>query len=197
MVKRLDCLKILLDKIDDKTITVTALTGVASEWDDLRGAHLNFCDLDMGLCTPVASGMACAQPKMRVISLDSDGSLLLDIGILVTLGKLKLKNLIIIVFDNEAYGRFGPTATEGTNLLENIGKASGIARARTVRTVEDFEVAISEALKEWELSIIVVKIEKYWIRQSEEHRARVGRFIKKDFVDSMKKVLASQNLANV
>ncbi|MCZ6724859.1 MAG: thiamine pyrophosphate-dependent enzyme, partial [Thaumarchaeota archaeon] len=106
-MKRLDCLKILLNKIDDKTITVTALTGVASEWDDLRGAHLNFCDLDMGLCTPVAGGIACAQPKMRVISLDSDGSLLLDIGILVTLGKLKLKNMIILVFDNEAYGRFG------------------------------------------------------------------------------------------
>lgn len=196
-MKRLECLKILLNKIDDKTITVTALTGVASEWDDLRGAHLNFCDLDMGLCTPIAGGIACAQPKMRVISLDSDGSLLLDIGILVTLGKLKLKNMIILVFDNEAYGRFGPSATEGTNLLENLAKASGIARARTVRTLEDFEVAISEALKEWELSIIVVKIEKYWVRQSEEHRARVGRFIKKDFVDSMKKVLASQNLANV
>ena len=196
-MKRLECLEILLNKIDDNTITVTALTGVASEWDDLRGAHLNFCDLDMGLCTPVAGGIACAQPKMRVISLDSDGSLLLDIGILVTLGKLKLKNLIIIVFDNEAYGRFGPTATEGTNLLENLAKASGIASAKTVRTVEDFEVAIIEALKEWELSIIVVKIEKYWVRQSEEHRARVGRYIKKDFVDSLKKVLSSRNIANV
>ena len=54
--------------------------------------------------------------------------------------------------------------------------------------------AITEALKEWELSIIVVKIEKYWVRQSEAHRARVGRYIKKDFVDSMKKVLSNPNI---
>jgi len=81
-------------------------------------------------------------------------------------------------------------------LLENLAKASGIARARTVRTVDDFEVAISEALKEWELSIIVVKIEKYWVRQSEEHRARVGRYIKKDFVDSLRKVLSNPNIEN-
>ena len=47
----------------------------------------------MGLALPIALGVALAQPRRRVFALEGDGSLLMQIGALVTIGKLKPKNL--------------------------------------------------------------------------------------------------------
>ena len=110
-MKRFDCLKALKSLIDPHTITISCFRGNGIEWSYLRGNKLNLYGFNMGLTTPIAVGVAAAVPDHNVIALDSDGSFLLDTGILVTLADLKLKNLCIIVFDNEAYGEYGRSPT--------------------------------------------------------------------------------------
>src|SRR5215510_12217842 len=54
----------------------------------------------MGLAFPIALGVALAQPKRGVIALEGDGSLLMQLGCLSTIGSVKPRNLTIIVWDN-------------------------------------------------------------------------------------------------
>src|ERR1700736_2611258 len=57
----------------------------------------------MGLAFPIALGVAIAQPQRRVIALEGDGSLLMQLGCLTTIATLAQKNLTLIVMDNGIY----------------------------------------------------------------------------------------------
>jgi sulfopyruvate decarboxylase subunit beta len=52
-----------------------------------------------------------------------------------------------------------PTATSTGSDLEGIARASGVPRAQTVTTIEDFSRAFDEAMRGNELSCIVAKVE--------------------------------------
>src|SRR5918911_5666958 len=54
----------------------------------------------MGLACPIALGVALAQPQRRVVALEGDGSLLMQLGALATIAMLRPKNLLIVVMDN-------------------------------------------------------------------------------------------------
>src|SRR3954449_8680692 len=65
----------------------------------------------MGLASSIGLGIALAKPDVRVIVLDGDGSLLMNLGSLATIGLLQAPNLLVIVMDNELYATTGGQAT--------------------------------------------------------------------------------------
>src|ERR1700754_317204 len=65
----------------------------------------------MGLACPIALGVALAQPSRRVVALEGDGSLLMQLGSLTTIAMLAPKNLTIIVMDNGVYQITGAQPT--------------------------------------------------------------------------------------
>lgn len=79
----------------------------------------------MGLASSIGLGLALSQ-KEKVIILDGDGSLLMNMGSLATIYSQSPKNLIWIVFDNAAYGSTGnqKTYAENIDLLE-VAKSIG------------------------------------------------------------------------
>jgi thiamine pyrophosphate-dependent acetolactate synthase large subunit-like protein len=90
----------------------------------------------MGLASSIGLGLALARPDVRVIVLDGDGSLLMNLGSLATIGLLRPPNLVVIVMDNEEYATTGGQATptaHGAD-LEAAARAMGIAATATVRT---------------------------------------------------------------
>src|SRR5262245_13250744 len=92
----------------------------------------------MGLASSIGLGLAMAQPEQRVIVLDGDGSLLMNLGSLATIGWVQPKNLVVIVWDNGVYGTTGgqDTATvHGTNLA-GAATAMGIGNVATAETVD-------------------------------------------------------------
>src|SRR5476649_2955624 len=97
----------------------------------------------MGLASSVGLGLALARPDVRVIVLDGDGSLLMNLGSLATIGLLKPQNLVVVVMDNEEYATTGgqrtPTA-HGAD-LEAAARAMGIATTATVRNEDDLRRA--------------------------------------------------------
>src|SRR5437879_8111187 len=54
----------------------------------------------MGLAFPIALGVAVAQPRRRIIGLEGDGSLLMQLGCLTTIAAIAPKNLTLVVMDN-------------------------------------------------------------------------------------------------
>src|SRR5262249_199606 len=74
----------------------------------------------MGLATPIALGVAIAQPKRKVFALDGDGSILMQLGALGTVSAAAQKNLAIIIWDNGLYQITGSQQTltsKGTDLV--------------------------------------------------------------------------------
>lgn len=116
----------------------------------------------MGLASSIGLGLAIARPDRRVVVLDGDGSLLMNLGSLATIGWARPENLLIIVWDNQEYGTTGgqQTATAHGADLERAARALGIARASTTRTDDELRAAIRTALDEPGPTVIVAKVEE-------------------------------------
>jgi thiamine pyrophosphate-dependent acetolactate synthase large subunit-like protein len=115
----------------------------------------------MGLALPIALGVALAQPQRRVIALEGDGSLLMQLGCLTTIAMLKPKNLTTIVFDNGIYQITGgqPTpAASGADIVA-MARGAGLAASTWAADEEDFEHLLDLALGASEPHVIGVRID--------------------------------------
>ena len=161
MIRR-DCLELLAGKMADQLV-VTSQSGQRIEWSHLSQHEGNLLVGMMGCAIGVGIGLALALPHRKVIVLDSDGSVLLSLFNLATLGNLRPKNLIIYIFDNGVYSgsRISyPTATAGNTDLEAMACGAGIQKAATIRDIETFKNDGLGALEESELAFIVCKVEE-------------------------------------
>ncbi|HEY0850380.1 MAG TPA: thiamine pyrophosphate-dependent enzyme [Bradyrhizobium sp.] len=115
----------------------------------------------MGLAFPIALGVALAQPERRVIALEGDGSLLMQLGCLSTIAMLKPKNLIMVVLDNGIYQITGsqPTPAAASADLVAIALASGLANSSWAADEEDFERLIEQSLVADGPTLIGVRID--------------------------------------
>ena len=124
---REDALKTIYPELEER-IVVTIMGAVAAELYMLGHRH-NFFYLEhaMGLASSMGLGIALVMPEHKVVVLDGDGSLLMNLGSLSTMARYKPGNLVHIVFDNESLLSVGgfPTATStGTDLAGiEIGRA--------------------------------------------------------------------------
>ena len=160
-MQRIDALRIAYPDVEDD-IVVTIMGAVAAELYSL-GHRRNFFYLQhaMGLASSMGLGIALARPDRRVVVLDGDGSVLMNLGGLTTLARYRPKNLVHVVFDNESLLSVGgfPTATSTGSDLAAIAHAAGIHHACTVTEVEAFVVAFNDAVQAHDLSTIVAKVE--------------------------------------
>ena len=114
----------------------------------------------MGLASSIGLGLALARPDRRVFVIDGDGSLLMNLGSLATIGWTRPANLVLVVVDNERYGTTGgqDTATTHGADLEAAARAMGIAHAGTVRTIESLKASLGNAGAQGP-SVIVAKVD--------------------------------------
>jgi thiamine pyrophosphate-dependent acetolactate synthase large subunit-like protein len=92
--------------------------------------------------TPQAFGLAAGLPHRRVISLDTDGGLLFNLGILATLGNEQPPNLLVVVWDNHCYQSIGgpPTHTASGRVdLAAIARGAGVTEAHVAEDAATFE----------------------------------------------------------
>ncbi len=158
---RLDCLRSVYSELE-RCLVVTIMGAVAAELQSL-GHRPNFFYLQhaMGLASSTGLGLALCLPEQRVIVIDGDGSLLMNLGSLSTMARYCPKKLVHIVFDNESLLSVGgfPTATSTGTDLEGIARASGIPKVLTVRNLETFAAAVTDAVRGNELTTIIAKVE--------------------------------------
>ena len=159
-MKRFDCLKALASVLRENDIVVTNLGNTMHEWISLRPSRANLYNMNLGQCTPVALGLALALPNRRVIALDGDGNLLMNLAALADVAYRKPANLRIFVFDNQAYESPGgmPSATAHGVDLAQIAKGCTIDRSFVVTNVEEFKQKL-ELLDESGLLFVNVKVE--------------------------------------
>ncbi len=158
---RLDCLRSIYSELEN-SLVVTIMGAVAAELQSL-GHRPNFFYLQhaMGLASSTGLGLALCLPEQRVVVFDGDGSLLMNLGSLSTMARYRPRKLLQVVFDNESLLSVGgfPTATSTGTDLEGIARAAGIPRVATVRSVDNFKAAVTEAMQDTELTTIIAKVE--------------------------------------
>jgi len=133
-MNRRACLEALLPFVKDQLV-VASVSG-QWVWGQLSKHEGNLLLGSMGNALGVGMGLALGLPHRQVIVIESDGSVLLSLFNLPTLGTLHPDNLKVFVFDNEAYSgsRISrPSATAAKTDIAAIARDSGIERAVTVR----------------------------------------------------------------
>ena len=147
--------------LQDK-IVVTIMGAVAAELYTI-GHRPNFFYLEhaMGLASSMGLGIALAMPQHKVIVIDGDGSLLMNLGTLSTMARYRPGNLLHIVFDNESLLSVGgfPTATSTGTDLAGIARASGVPSVMEANTPESLAKSVQDALASNTLTTIISKVE--------------------------------------
>src|SRR5690349_10070003 len=104
----------------------------------------------MGLAAPIALGVAIAQPQRKVIALEGDGSILMQLGSLATIAARAQKNLAVVIMDNGTYqitgGQLTATA-QGADIVA-IARGAGIAQSAWAADESAFEELIDLTLRE-------------------------------------------------
>jgi sulfopyruvate decarboxylase subunit beta len=158
---RIDALKSVYDRLHD-CVVVTIMGAVAAELQSL-GHRPNFFYLQhaMGLASSMGLGIALSRPELKVVVLDGDGSVLMNLGGFTTLARYRPSNLVHVVFDNESLLSVGgfPTATSTGSDLAAIAQAAGVPNTSTVNDIDAFRAAFNSALATNELTTIVAKVE--------------------------------------
>jgi sulfopyruvate decarboxylase subunit beta len=158
---RIDAIRAVYSQLK-QSIVITIMGAVSAELQSL-GHQPNFFYLQhaMGLASSMGLGLALSRPELKVIVLDGDGSILMNLGSLTTLARYRPANLVHVVFDNESLLSVGgfPTATSTGTDIAGMAAAAGVPRTATVRTLEDFVSAFDEALATDQLTTLVAKVE--------------------------------------
>ena len=158
---RADALQAIYPDIEDK-IVVTIMGAVAAELYMLgHKEHFFYLEHAMGLASSMGLGIALSLPEQKVVVLDGDGSLLMNLGTLSTIARYQPGNLLHIVFDNESLLSVGgfPTATSTGTDLAGIARASGVPRVLEARSIEQLHAGVSQALMGETLTTIIAKVE--------------------------------------
>ena len=80
----------------------------------------------MGLASSIGLGIALVKPQKRILVLDGDGNILMNLNSLVTISSLKPKNIVHIILDNHMHESTGGQPTFSTkNEILDIGKSLG------------------------------------------------------------------------
>lgn len=148
-------LGVLASKLPEDVLLVIPYVGAVSfEWAALDEHNPRTAQLgQMGDVLGLAVGVALALPHRKVVCIDGDGSLLLELGQLVLLGQEAPSNLSVFIVDNGAYETIGsgpngarPTATAGKTDLVKMAEAVGVPYAVRVGTIDDLEREIEAAM---------------------------------------------------
>jgi len=115
----------------------------------------------MGKACSVGLGLALAQPSRKVLILEGDGGLLMNLGTLVTIAGQEPENLVYFAFDDGVYNTTGgqPVPGGGKHDLAGIARESGISESYSFDNLEDFATALPDLLQRKGPVFVSLKVE--------------------------------------
>jgi sulfopyruvate decarboxylase subunit beta len=148
MMKRDECFRVLKRHVTDEVVVATYSSAV--DWLNMGERVLNYFSIGaMGLDSSHALGLALGRPDKRIICLQGDGSLLMNLGCLVTIAAVAPKNLVHIVVQNRTYEANGghPIPNIKTDFAA-MARSAGYAHAHEFSELANFEQQAAHVLKQ-------------------------------------------------
>ena len=153
MINNVDAVKIMEDHRGDALIVTTMGAGnlrfglpAVTQHEELD-VPLSGC---MGKASSIGLGLALARPERKVLVLDGDGSLLMNLGTLATISNKSPENFYHFVFENGVYAVTGgqPIPGEGKLSFQGLAREAGYAASYDFDDTEEFATNIGEILQQ-------------------------------------------------
>ncbi len=156
---RMDAVRIIAEKAKkDGSLLISNIGIPCKELYNVCDSPRNFYMLgSMGLASSIGLGLSLAKPQRRVITIEGDGSVLMNLGSLATTASQRPPNYLLVIIDNGTYGSTGdePTATSMYTDLAAMARGAGIKEVCTIDTPEGLMLLLEEVKS----GVIVVKVE--------------------------------------
>jgi len=182
---RKEAMNIAIDEIGNNPI-VSANGFISRDLFNVCDKKSNFYMIgSMGLASSIGLGVAIKNPRKQIFVFDGDGNILMNLGSLVTIGSLKPKNFVHIIFDNASHESTGgqPTNSKSIN-IKKIAKNTNYHVFET-ETESKFRKILRNIKKNSGPIMIIVKIKtKKIVSQRITHNPTQ---IKNRFMNSIKK----------
>jgi sulfopyruvate decarboxylase subunit beta len=148
MMKRDECFRVLRRQVTDEIVVTTYSSAV--DWLALGERALNYFSVGaMGLDSSHALGLALGGPDRRVICLQGDGSLLMNLGCLVTIAAAAPKNLVHLVVQNGTYEANGGHPIPNPKIdFATTARAAGYPHAHEFSNLAVFEQQAGQVLRQ-------------------------------------------------
>jgi len=137
---RYEAIQLIMAQVRDELV-VSNIGHPSQELFQIKDRPGNFfMKGSMGLASSIGLGLALAQPG-PVVVIEGEGSVLMNLGTLATIGTVRPDSLCLLIIDNEVYGTTGgqPTFTAHGINLADLARDCGIESSRMVRTPEELE----------------------------------------------------------
>lgn len=147
MMKRDEALRVLARHYPDGIAVSVYQT--AFDWMKIRPHPLNYlCTGAMGQASSHGLGLALGAPNEKVVVLDGDGSLLMNLGSLVTIANIAPQNYFHFVSQNDTYEVNGNFPIPGAKCIEfdQMALAAGYRHAFSFSDLDRFDSRIGEIL---------------------------------------------------
>lgn len=184
MLPRLEALRQIVRRLDGDSCVISPLGYVTRDLFTVTpGARERcfYCFGSMGSVVPVALGVSMARPSVHVFAIEGDGSLLMNLGALVTLRRYGRGRISLFVFDNRCYESTGgqPSQPDGFR-IEDVCRAAGLPtyRAEQEQDVERFFQARAASSDPAAVLVVKVALAPPASRAEEEPGAIAERFSK-------------------
>ena len=160
MINRLEATQYLIGQITDEPVVASCGNPKFDLYTAAPDRSENFYMWNsMGMASSIGLGLAMARPDKKIIVLDGDGAILMNLSSLPTAARQAPDNLIHIIWDNEQLQITGgqPTHTNKGADLEAISKGSGFQHVITVSDMDSFKEALERVLNDPGPWVLVAK----------------------------------------
>ena len=160
MIEALDVLKAFQEHRGDAIVTTSGTAG--RHWSEVSTNERRDVSLGgvMGGTTPSALGLALGLPDEKVVLFDSEGALLMNLGVLATIAGKMPRNFFHFLLDNECYATTGGQPVPNAQEIDYAGmaKSAGYRSAHSFDDLEDFVTNVGSIMEEEGPVFISVKI---------------------------------------
>lgn len=160
MMDREQCLRVLAGRRTNQV--VVGAYGAGRDFRELAPSPLNLCEVGtMGMASSIGLGIAAGRPDCQVWVLDGDGSLVMNIGSLISIANNRPKNLVVFVFVNRIYEASGGQPVVGIDRLSFAGmaEAAGFEQVFEFSDEEQFERELDQVLASAGPTFVVMNAE--------------------------------------
>ncbi|MBI4288631.1 MAG: thiamine pyrophosphate-binding protein [Chloroflexi bacterium] len=159
-IKRDEFLKFLASLRKDEIVLTAWQASIP--WETYSPSPFNFPSVrTMGETSTFGLGLAIARPDKRIIVLEGDGSLLMNLGSLVTISTVSPPNLTQVLLQNRMYETSGGQMLPNADKLDfaAFARAAGIPRAYHYDDMPRCRLELPRLLQEKGPVFIVVDME--------------------------------------
>ena len=160
MIQAADVFRVFQEYRGDAIVIPTGTSG--RHWTDFstnQNRDLNMGGA-MGQTTSAALGLALGLPDEKVVLFDSEGALLMNLGILATISGKNPKNFCHFLLDNECYATTGGQPVPNAQEINYAGvaKEAGYAVAYSFDDLEEFVTNVEQIMKETGPVFVAIKV---------------------------------------